>query len=380
MVKKRSVFDIDFELEDSVTGGKDSNTGYGVSENLETKSFGTIQGHPLQNDNPAPARRGPMASAIVETAQANADRTKTEAAIRAENDALAHEHVRLKKLGLITDLIATDAIHVSKLIRDRSQTADPQLEELKESIKAIGLSNPVRVEQTQDGYELIQGFRRLSAFRELERETGDARYARIPASLVPRGEPLIDLYRKMVDENMVRKDLSFGEMAQLAVSYAQDEGVTRQEAVRDLYASALKQKRRYILQFTTLIEHLGQELKYVEAIPRALGLDLDRFLTGDGDGAEIILAALQKVPNRDAAMELDILRACVKGEESVKAKPTGGKPKTMSKTSLRLQRPEGEVRVIASDGRIDLRLDRDFSAINKEKLQASIEALLNSLE
>lgn len=373
MVKKRSVFDIDFEPDDTAP----AETPPGP---LETKSFGAIQGHPLQNDDPAPARRGPMASAIVETAQANAERAGTEAAIRAENDALAHEHVRLKKLGLITDLIATDTIHVSKLIRDRSQTADPQLEELKDSIKAIGLSNPLRVEQTESGFELIQGFRRLSAFRELERETGDARYSRIPASLVPRGEPLVDLYRKMVDENMVRKDLSFGEMAQLAVSYARDEGISAQDAVRDLYASALKQKRRYILQFTTLIEQLGSELKYVEAIPRALGLDLDRVLTNDAEAASVILAQLQKFPDRDAVVELDILRTCVKGQAAAPAQSASAQPKTVSKTSLRLQRPEGEVRVIASDGRIDVRLNRDFSAINKEKLQQSIEALLNSFD
>ena len=148
MVKKRSVFDIDFEPDETVP----AETPPGP---LETKSFGAIQGHPLQNADPAPERRGPMASAIVETAKANADRAGTEAAIRAENDALAHEHVRLKKLGLITDLIATETIHVSKLIRDRSQTADPQLEELKDSIKAIGLSNPVRVEQTENGFEPV---------------------------------------------------------------------------------------------------------------------------------------------------------------------------------------------------------------------------------
>ena len=373
MVKKRSVFDIDFEPDDGFPAGN-------PPEPLKTKSFGNVQGHPLQNEDPAPSRRGPMASAIVETAQASADRASAEAAIRAENDALAHEHVRLKKLGLITDLIATDTIRVSKLIRDRSQTADPQLEELKESIKAIGLSNPVRVEQTDDGFELIQGFRRLSAFRELEQETSDPRYARIPASLVPRGEPLIDLYRKMVDENMVRKDLSFGEMAQLAVSYAQDEGVTAQDAVKDLYASALKQKRRYILQFTTIVEQLGAELKFVEAIPRALGLDLSRVLSSDGQAAQGIKRKLQATPDRDAAAELELLRAALKGQGATASPAKPGAPKTVSKTSLRLHRPEGEARVIASDGRIDLRLDRDFSAISKKQLQQSIEALLDSLE
>lgn len=80
-------------------------------------------------------------------------------------------------------------------------------------------------------FELIQGFRRLTAFKQLAEETGDLRYTRIPAAMVPRGAPLVDLYRKMVDENLIRKDLSFGEMAQLALSYARDEGIPDGEAI-----------------------------------------------------------------------------------------------------------------------------------------------------
>mgnify|MGYP000107713768 CR=1 FL=1 len=57
-------------------------------------------------DVPAPVvassglRRGPMATAIGENADSLRQREQTEAAIRAENDNLAHEFVRLKRLGL----------------------------------------------------------------------------------------------------------------------------------------------------------------------------------------------------------------------------------------------------------------------------------------
>ncbi|MFB3306816.1 ParB N-terminal domain-containing protein, partial [Pseudomonas sp. AMR01] len=170
MAKKRSVFDINFEL-DAEEESTEFPAGNGP---LETKAY-NVQGHPLQNHEPAPARRGPMASAIAETAEATRERANAEAAIRAENDALAHEHVRLKKLGLITDLIQTSEVKTSKLTRDRSANIDPELAELKESIKAVGLSNPIRVEKTDEGYELIQGFRRLSAFQQLAEETGDPR-------------------------------------------------------------------------------------------------------------------------------------------------------------------------------------------------------------
>ena len=44
------------------------------------------------------------------------------------------------------------------------------IDELKQSIRDVGLSNPIRVEQVGDRYELIQGYRRLTAWRELRDE------------------------------------------------------------------------------------------------------------------------------------------------------------------------------------------------------------------
>jgi len=369
MVKKRSVFDINFEVDDEpeTEGFPAGNPG------LETKSF-NVQGHPLQNEA-TPTRRGPMASAITEAADATSERARAEAAIRIENDNLAYEHVRLKKLGLITDLIDTSSVVITKLTRDRSATADPELAELKDSIQAVGLSNPIRVEQTKSGFELIQGFRRLAAFKELAKETGDPRYAKIPAALVPRGEPLADLYRKMVDENLVRKDISFGEMARLALSYARDEGVAPGDAVTTLYASALKQKRSYIRQFTRVLDVLGDALHYPEAIPRALGIELYKlFEAEEGRGVQVA-ASLRALPAHDAAAETRVMRdALTPSRDEVPAAP-----KSVSKTSLRLARPEGEARVIAQDGRVELRLSRDFSAISREKLQEAVEAFLATL-
>jgi len=372
MAKKRSVFDINFELD-----AEDEAAEFpaGNQRALETKAY-SVPDHPLQNHESAPARRGPMASAIAETADATRERDNAEAAIRAENDALAHEHVRLKKLGLITDLIQTAEVMTSKLTRDRSANLDPELDELKESIKAVGLSNPIRVEKTDDGFELIQGFRRLSAFRQLAEETGDPRYTRIPAAMVPRGEPLVGLYRKMVDENLIRKDLSFGEMAQLALSYSRDEGIDVGEAVSTLYASALKQKRTYIRQFARILEALKGTVRYPEAIPRALGLDLYKLVDGQPGRAGELAARLLAVPDRDKDAEMGVLRNAL-----AKQKKSGAREaKSVSRTSLRMGRPEGQARVTASDGKLELRLERDFSAIPRARLQQGIEAFLAAVD
>ncbi|MEP3394126.1 MAG: ParB N-terminal domain-containing protein [Litoreibacter sp.] len=370
MAKKRSVFDINFEADDEA----ETERFPAGNPELETKSF-NVQGHPLQNEGGS-TRRGPMASAITEAADATSERATAEAAIRAENDALAHEHVRLKKMGLITDLIDTSSVVITKLTRDRSANVDPELQELKDSIQAVGLSNSIRVEQTDDGYELIQGFRRLAAFKELAAETGDARYKKIPAALVPRGEPLADLYRKMVDENLVRKDISFGEMAQLALSYAQDEGIESGKAVSILYASALKQKRSYIRQFARVLDALGNSVRHPEAIPRSLGTELYKVIEAEEGRGAAIASELSAVPNRDAASEAKVLRSALELSEASKPVP----PKSVAKTSLRLARPEGEARVTAQDGKVELRLHRDFSSISQARLQEAIEAFLDALD
>ncbi|NKX42106.1 ParB N-terminal domain-containing protein [Rhodobacteraceae bacterium R_SAG2] len=371
MAKKRSVFDINFELdtEEEATEFPAGNRTLGTKSN-------NVQGHPQQNYESGPVRRGPMASAIAETAEATRERAEKEATIRAENDALAHEHVRLKKLGLITDLIQTSEVKTSKLTRDRSANIDPELAELKESIKAVGLSNPIRVEKTDEGYELVQGFRRLSAFQQLAEETGDPRYTRIPAAMVPRGEPLVGLYRKMVDENLIRKDLSFGEMAQLALSYAKDENIPVGDAVSTLYASALKQKRTYIRQFARVLKALEGTIRHPEAMPRALGLNLYKLIDAQSERAGEIAASLRALPDRDAEAETAVLQSALAPEKSASTRVS----KSTSKTSLRMGRPEGEARVTASDGKVELRLEKDFSAVPRARLQQGIEAFLAVLD
>ena len=374
MVKKRSVFDINFELDDAEEG-----RGFPAGNPAPEREAAPTQDakdYSHQEGNPVPARRGPMASAISEALEATTERAAAEAAIRAENDALAHEHVRLKKLGLITDLIQTVDVHTNKLTRDRSANVDPELEELKRSIQSVGLSNPIRVEQTDNGYELIQGYRRLAAFLELAEETGDPRYTRIPAALVPRGEPLDALYRKMVDENLVRKDLSFGEMANLALAYAQDSGLDVGDAVSTLYASALKQKKTYIRQFARVLDDLGGALNYPEVIPRALGLELYKLFDADPANAGALKDVLVLSPGRSAEDELALLRTAL----SPKKKPPKTSGRSMSKTSLRMGLPQGEMRVTASDGRIEMRLPRDFSAVSKARLQRGIEAFLAAID
>ncbi|AHD03587.1 ParB/RepB/Spo0J family partition protein [Leisingera methylohalidivorans] len=363
-MSKRRVFDIDFPSEPQVFPA------------------GTAAKKP--DEKPADARRGPMATAISENADALRARAEAEQDIRAENDRLAHEFVRLKKLGLVVDRIPLGMITMKKLIRDRKDERDPELDELKESIKAVGLSNPIRVEAKENGqYELIQGYRRMRAYFELLSETGDKSYAHIPAGLVAKGDSLQSLYRRMVDENLVRRDISFAEMAQLALRYAEDTGTgaeTIEDAVNDLYASAGRQKRIYIRHFAQVLKAVGDDLKFAEAIPRALGLDLKKRLEADAMNAQVLRDTLARVQPSGEEAELDVLRSFAEGKrKNAPRAPSSPRP-GVAKTTLRCTVPAGTVRCQARDGKIEMAMERDFSEIDRHKLEDAIAAFFEALE
>ncbi|MEY8882091.1 ParB/RepB/Spo0J family partition protein [Donghicola sp. XS_ASV15] len=333
---------------------------------------------------PAP-RRGPMATAISEAANSTRQRQEIEAKIRAENDALAHEHVRLKGMGLIMELVPLNAISTSKLTRDRAKGPDLELAELKQSISEIGLSNPIRLETRSDGlYELVQGYRRLSAYRELFDATGHAEFSAIPAVVTEAGDTLEDLYRRMVDENLVRKDISFGEMAKLALEYANDpetEEHDADKAVATLFKSAGYQKRSYIRNFIRVVRALDGHLKYLPQIPRSLGLALAAAIEAKLETGAKIAKALDAAPSRTAEEELEILRGFANDGG---AKVTAAKKKSASpaptRSTFSMPVGSGSAKCTAARGKLEIKLDRDFSSIDQARLEAAIKQLLTSLD
>ncbi|MFC2970470.1 ParB/RepB/Spo0J family partition protein [Acidimangrovimonas pyrenivorans] len=338
------------------------------------------------------SRRGPMATAISETVQSARERQELEARIRQENDALAHEHVRLKKLGLVMELVPLDAIETYKLTRDRAKGPDPELAELTESIRTIGLSNPIRLETRPDGrFELIQGYRRLGAYRALLEETGDAeRWGAIPAAVAEPGVELEGLYRLMVDENLVRKDISFAEMAQLALDYAADPQTAEsdpEKVVALLFKSAGYQKRSYIRNFIKLLDRLGPLLQHAPAIPRALGLALVTKLEAEPGLVEAIRAELSGWDNRSAGDEIEALRRVAGlgaggAEPEPRPAPAAPKPAVTGKarTSFQIDRREGRAKCTAANGRLEVRLDRDFSMIDRRRLEQAVRQMLDQLD
>lgn len=293
--------------------------------------------------------------------------------------------------GPVISLVALDQIEMTRLVRDRRSGPDFDLSELKTSLAELGLSNPIHLEARGDGrYELIQGYRRLSACRELLAETGEAdRYGRIPAVVHPPSADLPALYRRMVDENLVRKDISLAEMAGLALDYAADPGTPvndPERAVAVLFKSASYQKRSYIRSFLPVMDRLGPDLLYPQDIPRALGLTLARRLEEVAGLAPLIRQELKGWDNRSVQEELAILRRFAGDDpvERTKADPALPAPwpngPAKAWTSFQFDRPQGRGTCVAAHGKLEIRLEMDFAAIDRRRLEQALHRMLDDLD
>ncbi|WP_375175139.1 ParB/RepB/Spo0J family partition protein [Pseudooceanicola sp.] len=335
------------------------------------------------------ARRGPMASAIAENAEALQARKSALESIREENDALAHEFVSLREAGHVVELVPLEQVYTYMLVRDRIPGEDMELAELVTSIRELGLSNPIRVMPRPDGsgYELVQGYRRLTAYRQLQEEEGEA-WSKIPALILAGETDVAGLYRRMVDENIIRKDLSFAEMAYAAQNYAADpqtEVNDLGEAVAVLFQSAPYSKRSYIRSFALLLDRLGKVLDYPTAIPRALGVALAREIKERPEIIGMISDALKGWDNRSIMDELEVLRRFTHQEDPELDPPAEARPKpskgqgARTKTTFHINSSAGQVKCTAGPGRLEIKVNRDFSSIERARLERAIASLIDGL-
>ncbi len=242
-------------------------------------------------DMPQKKRLGPMAAAIRDSGEASqAFRANLQVGeIETLELAVQMQHLRRAKLDL--RLLPLDSIDENYLTRDRTEVDRVALEELKASIRDNGLGSPIRVDHLDgERYGLNQGRRRLLAFRELHRETGDEAFARIPALIDAAGER-DNAYRRMVDENLIREDVSYAEMALLATAYGEESGRSVEDAITTLYASVNGSKRSHIAAFARLLDALGDAIRFPAALPRNLGVELASRLR-DREAAQAVRATL----------------------------------------------------------------------------------------
>lgn len=332
----------------------------------------------------APRRRGtgPMSTAVRETAENVQQSTEAMVETRQKNAVDAREYRTAVADGLILSRIPLDDISTDDLPRDRLDlsgvAASDEMDELKSSIRAHGQKEPIEVYRDVAGaFQLKKGWRRLTALRALSAETGEDRFAtalaRIDAAVTDRLRHYVD----MVEENILRQDLTFAEMAQLAIEAAHDDNIKGRDAedlVNRLYGSLHKTKRSYIRAFVYLLSLLGEDLQFPKAISRDLGVDAARVLKEQPELAAPLrreLAVCQDAEGQGVALRTLVLR---------REMPVTEKKPERSDTRQKYEFHVGSAKVTARRGEFRIKDDTDFTDISRDRLEAAVEAFQSALK
>lgn len=334
--------------------------------------------------DPGTARRdrtpGPMGAAVRDAAASLQETTEAKVEQRRRNAEDAKAFRDAQQDGRLLVRIALRDIQTDDLPRDRLEleavAQSDEMEELKSSIRERGQKEPIEVYRDGAGaYQLKKGWRRFTALSQLYSETGDAAFGIVVARVETGQGDRIARYVDMVEENVVREDLTFAEMAQVAITAARDGGIEEtdpSELVTRLYGALHKTKRSYIRNFVFLLSVLEDGLKWPKDVPRNLGVDVARMLKSAGQ-AETLREALAGC--RDAAAQTRVLTAFlspVSQRSEVKTRPA--EPKQKFEFFL------GETKITARMGECRIVSDRDFATISKARLEEAVKAFEAALD
>lgn len=240
----------------------------------------------------------PNLGAMAPIAQVAGDAAAQGSAISAEErvqaaadqkDAQAYRDA-VKAGAVILDLALTE-ISADHMTRDRLDLNGEDIDELRVSIERHGVRLPVEVFALPDPdgdlrYGLLSGYRRLHVVRGLLAETGDPRFAAIPA-VIREPADLADAMTAMVEENEIRSSLSHYERGRIA-ALATHQGAfdSIDQAVAALFFAASKAKRSKVRSFALIHEELGDMLTFPAALTERMGLRLANALRS-GFAAEL---------------------------------------------------------------------------------------------
>ncbi|MGI9389111.1 MAG: ParB/RepB/Spo0J family partition protein, partial [Boseongicola sp.] len=321
----------------------------------------------VKSDAPRIRSVGPMGAAVREAAEDFQASTEAKVEARRKNAEDAREFRTAQDEGRVLANVSLTDISTDALPRDRMDLASiassVEMEELKASIRERGQKEPVELFRDEAGaLQLKKGWRRLTALRQLFAETGDDAYSKIVARIESGESGRLDRYIDMVEENVVREDLSFAEMAQVALTAAADPNVPENDPdalVNRLYASLHKMKRSYVRSFVFLLNELGDSLKFPKSVSRNIGSQVARKLQKEG-GAGELRAALEQCT--DALLQHTALLEFV-GELKATEKP---RKRTLTRASEKFEFRVGEMKVTARKGECRIVSGADFASLPKD--------------
>ena len=330
-----------------------------------------------------PRRRGtgPMSSAVRETAESVAEATEARVEQRQKNAADAREYRAAVDEGRVLARIPLDEISTDDLPRDRLDldgvAASDEMDELKTSIRAHGQKEPIDLYRDDAGtLQLKKGWRRLTALRALRSETGEEAFATALARIDGGVNDRLRHYVDMVEENILRQDLTYAEMAELALKAAADptiDGKEPEAMVGRLYSALHKMKRSHIRSFVTVLSLLGDDLRFPKAVSRDLGLELSRALKErpgmTGPLRRKLLVA------EDEQEQTAILRAAI----AASADRSETAPKPAKRDTQKFEFHVGGAKITARKGEVRIKDRTDFTDMSRERLEAAVAAFQKAL-
>ena len=330
---------------------------------------------PVRPETVKPRSRnvGPMGAAIRDTAENLTQSTEAKVEQRRQNAEDAKTYRMASEEGLILSRVPLEDIHTDDLPRDRldldAVAVADEMEELKASIQARGQKEPVELYRGADGrVQIKKGWRRYTALSQLFAQTQDDSFATVIARIAEDGQGRLARYIDMVEENVVREDLTFAEMAQVAITAAEDIAVDERDPhalVGTLYGALHKMKKSYIRSFVTLLNMLGDDLQWPKVVSRNIGGEAARALKATDADLEGLKLRLRAASTPEAQNE--VLRTFAMGQ--------GGAPAAAPKApKQKFEFHLGETKVTARQGECRIVSGRDFASVPKAQLERAIRA------
>ena len=205
-------------------------------------------------------------------------------------------------------LIPVDSIKVGEYAQ-RIDLEDPETLELAESLKRIGMLNPLIVVRSAEGYLLIAGHRRLCAAKLASLDT-------VPCTI--REEDLGDASEICFAENFFRKDLSPIELA-----CALKDCLTNKIKTVEQLAAGFHKSEHWVQSMVAIAEWPGdvQQAIHNEHISVAAGSNLACVTEPEYRAFLVQNAVDGGATARTTAAWLQAWRALLPAEEAVQAPP-----------------------------------------------------------
>lgn len=136
-------------------------------------------------------------------------------------------------LELIHNVVCSNKTFVNRLDDESTLLGNETFQELVESIKEIGLLNPIYLlEDASSNYVIICGWRRFLALKELYKLNKNKTF--IQKAIILKKETPVNLLEKIsINENTKRKDLTTLELSYKFNKLAKTKGITINECLKE---------------------------------------------------------------------------------------------------------------------------------------------------